>query len=68
MKAKEVHKLSDEEITIEVQRARKRLYDLRTQGVTEKIEDTSQFPKTRRYIAQLLTEQNTRARQAAASH
>ncbi len=45
MKAKEVHKLSDEELEIEVERLRRKLFDLRTQAVTEKIQDTSQFGK-----------------------
>ncbi len=66
MKAKEVHKLSVEEIDIEVDRLRKKLFELRTQAVTEKIEDTSQFGKTKRDVARLLTERSTR-RAAAAS-
>ena len=65
MKAKEVHKLSSEELTVEVKRLRRWMFDLRTQAVTEKIEDTSQFKKTRRDIARLLTEQ--KARQMSAS-
>ena len=60
MKAKEVHKLSDEEIDVEVVRLRKRSFELRTQAVTEKIEDTSQFASTRADIARLLTEKNSR--------
>ncbi len=60
MKAKEVHKLSDEEIDVEVVRLRKRSFELRTQAVTEKIEDTSQFASTRADIARLLTERNSR--------
>jgi len=60
MKAKEVHKLSDEELDIEVDRLRKRQFELQTQAVTEKIEDTSQFPKIRRDIARLLTEKSNR--------
>ena len=60
MKAKEVHKLSDEELTVESQRLRKRLYELRTQAVTEKIADTSQFGKVRRDIARVLTEISAR--------
>ncbi|MHC5024285.1 MAG: 50S ribosomal protein L29 [Planctomycetota bacterium] len=67
MKAKEVHKLSDEEIDIEVRRLRKRLYELRCQSVTEKIEDTSQFANTRKDIARLLTEQSQRSLAATAS-
>ena len=65
MKAKEVHKLSSEELVVEVKRLRRWMFDLRTQAVTEKIEDTSQFQKTRRDIARLLTEQH--ARQTSAS-
>ena len=61
MKAKEVHKLSDEEIDVEVERLRRRTFELRTQAVTEKIQDTSQFGKLRKDIARLLTERNARA-------
>ncbi len=60
MKAKEVHKLSAEELVVEVKRLRRWMFDLRTQAVTEKIEDTSQFRKTRQDIARLLTEQTAR--------
>ena len=60
MKAKEVHKLSDDELTVEVKRLRRWMFDLRTQAVTEKIEDNSQFKKTRGDIARLLTEQTAR--------
>ncbi len=60
MKAKEVHKLSSEELTVEVKRLRRRMFELRTQAVTEKIEDTSQFKNTRKDIARLLTEQTAR--------
>jgi len=60
MKAKEVHKLSDDEIEAELKRLRQRTFELRTQAVTEKIEDTSQFGQTRRDIARLLTERSTR--------
>jgi large subunit ribosomal protein L29 len=65
MKAKEVHKLSDEEIGIEVERLRRRQFELRTQSVTEKIQDTSQFGKIKRDIARLLTERQSRTKAAA---
>lgn len=65
MKAKEVHNLSDEEIKIETQRLRKRLFELRTQAVTEKIEDTSQFGKVKKDIARVLTEASTRRKVVA---
>jgi large subunit ribosomal protein L29 len=64
MKANEVHKLRDEELTIEVGRLRRKLFELRTQAVTEKIRDTSQFAKIRRDVARLLAEQSGRARAA----
>jgi len=61
MKAKAVHKLGDEELTIEADNLRKKLFELKTQGVTEKIQDTSQYKKIRKDIARLLTEQCTRS-------
>ncbi len=62
MNAKEIQNLSDEEIAVEVKRLRQKRFDLRTQAVTEKIQDTSQFAKTRRDIARLLTEKASRLR------
>lgn len=67
MKAKEVHKLSEEELTIEVNRLRRKLFDMRTQAVTEKIEDVSQFRKIRKDIARLLTEQSVRRHRESAT-
>jgi ribosomal protein L29 len=64
MKAKEVHKLKGEEIGNEATRLRRRLMELRTQAVTEKIEDTSQFRKTRKDLARVLTEQAARRKTA----
>ena len=61
MKAKAVHKLSEEELTLEVDTLRKRMFELKNQSVTEKIQDTSQYGKIRRDIARLLTEQTMRA-------
>jgi large subunit ribosomal protein L29 len=61
MKAKAVHKLSDEELTIEVDTLRKRMFELKNQSVTEKIQDTSQYGKMRKDIARLLTEQTVRS-------
>jgi large subunit ribosomal protein L29 len=66
MKAKEVHKLSEEEVKVETQRLRKRLFELRTQAVTEKIQDTSQFRKVRKDIARVLTEASGRLKKAEA--
>ena len=60
MNAKEVRKLNDDEIKLETSRVRRRIFDLRCQAVTEKIEDTSQFRKARCDLARLLTESNRR--------
>jgi|TARA_B100001964_G_scaffold232862_1_gene289313 ribosomal protein L29 len=62
MKAKAVHKLGDEELAIEVDTLRKKCFELMTQGVTEKIQDTSQYKKIRKDIARLLTEQIMRSK------
>jgi len=64
MTGTEVRKLKDEEIAIEVRRLREKLFSLRSQTVTEKVEDTSQFRNLRRDIARLLTEQTARRAQA----
>ncbi|GJQ30963.1 MAG: hypothetical protein HBSAPP03_28470 [Phycisphaerae bacterium] len=65
MKAKEVHAMKNEELALEIKNLRGKLYDLRSQAVTEKVEDTSQFRKVRADIARLLTEANARTRAAA---
>lgn len=65
MKAKEVHAMKIEELHLEVKTLRSKLFDLRSQVVTEKVEDTSQFRKTRADIARLLTEVSVRSRAAA---
>ncbi|HZW08695.1 MAG TPA: 50S ribosomal protein L29 [Phycisphaerales bacterium] len=60
MTGEEVRKLRDEEISIELKRLREKLYSLRSQTVTEKIEDTSQLRLIRRDVARLLTERRAR--------
>ena len=60
MKAAEVHKMSDEELQVEVARLRHELFELRAQAVTEKLENPRLFGKLRRDIARILTESNQR--------
>lgn len=60
MTSEEVKKLTAEEIGLELKRLRDRIYALRTQTVTEKLEDHTQFIKVRRDVARLLTERNAR--------
>ena len=62
-----IHKLSEEQIDVELKQLRARLFELRTQAVTEKIEDPTQFRKTRREVARLLTERNSRRSAGAGS-
>lgn len=64
MKAVEVHKLNVEELKVESHRLRRKLFDLRAQTVTEKIEDTSQFRKLRKDLARVLTEAKARTNTA----
>ena len=61
MDGKEVRALSVEEIGEELARLRARLTSLRTQTVTEKVADNTQFGKIRKDIARLMTERSRRA-------
>jgi large subunit ribosomal protein L29 len=63
MTGEEVRKLTDEELGVELKRLRGRVYQLRTQAVSEKVEDNTEIRRTRRDVARILTE--TRARQLA---
>jgi large subunit ribosomal protein L29 len=60
MKASEVSKLSLEEIKVEETRLRARHFELRSQSVTQKIENTSELGNIRRDVARLLTERKKR--------
>lgn len=60
MDGKEVRGLKVEEIKSELARLRAKLFTLRAQSVTEKVEDNSQFRKIRRDVARLLTERKAR--------
>lgn len=50
----------------ELKAAHRKLFDLRSQAITEKVEDTSQFGKIRTRIAQINTLLKQRQPQAAA--
>ena len=54
---KELAKIDSAQIAEELPRMRTRLYELRQQGVTEKLENTREPRNIRRRIAQLLTKQ-----------
>lgn len=60
MKVREIRELSDEEIQAEAERLRRHLFDLRSQAVTEKLEDPAILVKAKRDIARILTIQQER--------
>lgn len=55
MKIQQVRQLSSEELHSELERLRRHLFDLRSQSVTEKLEDPSMLTKARKDIAKILT-------------
>jgi len=55
MKIKEIKEMEIGHLTHELAAKQKHLFDLRTQAVTEKLEDPSQLLKTRKEIARLKT-------------
>ena len=55
MKAEEIRDRSDEDLHNEVRRLRRRIFDLRSQSVTEKLEDPTLITKAQRDIARILT-------------
>ena len=65
MKISEIRELTDEELANELERLRRHLFDVRSQAVTEKLEDPSMLTKTQRDIARLLTVQRQRQLEAS---
>ena len=55
MKTQEIHRMSNEELGVEVERLRRRLYELRCQSVTEKVENPNEIGAVRKDIARLMT-------------
>jgi len=67
MKIKDVRALSDEELQSELERLRRHLFDLRSQSVTEKLEDPTMITKAKRDIARILTVMGERRAEAQPS-
>ena len=67
MKIQVVRKLSDEELQTELVRLQRRLFDIRSQAVTEKLEDPTMVTKARRDVARLKTIIRERLLQAASA-
>jgi large subunit ribosomal protein L29 len=55
VKVSEIRELSTEELHSELDRLRRHLFELRSQAVTEKLEDPAQLGKTKRDIARIFT-------------
>ena len=55
MKIEEIRNFSDEELGSELNRLRRHAFDLRSQAVTEKLEDPSILTTAKRDIARILT-------------
>jgi large subunit ribosomal protein L29 len=55
MNLKEIREKETEHLKDELVEKRKHLFDLRSQAVTEKLEDPSQLGKTRKEIARMMT-------------
>lgn len=60
MNGKEIKAMQEGVLATELKSLRDRHFQLRTQAVTEKVQDTSQFKKIKRDVARLLTEQRAR--------
>ncbi len=55
MKITDLRELKTDELHMELDRLRRHLFDLRSQRVTEKLEDPSQLSKTKHDIARVFT-------------
>lgn len=55
MAAKDLKEKETPALKEELNNLRKKLFELRTQAVTEKVEDTSQFLKNRKEVARINT-------------
>jgi large subunit ribosomal protein L29 len=54
MKIADIRQLGDEELVAELERLRRHSFDLRSQAVTEKLEDPSMLTKAKRDVARIL--------------
>jgi large subunit ribosomal protein L29 len=64
-KIADARELSDEQLTQEVLAVKKQLFQLRLQKATRQLEKSHQFRHARHRLAQLLTVEGERKRQAA---
>ena len=62
MKAKQVREMTDDELQSSLADMEKRLFELRSQAVTEKLENSKAIINVRREIARLRTVMNERVK------
>ncbi|MCK5270645.1 MAG: 50S ribosomal protein L29 [Sedimentisphaerales bacterium] len=55
MKASEIREMNPDELEGELETLERRLFDIRSQAVTEKLEDPTQLSKAKRDIARVKT-------------
>ena len=67
MKIREIRELTDEELVNELHRLRQHLFDVRSQAVTEKLEDSTLLQRTRQDIARILTVMQQRQTESVAT-
>lgn len=67
MKITEIREKDDAALNKELVEIRKQMFTLRTQAVTQKLEDPSKLGKLRRDVARIQTVLNERKRTAASS-
>ena len=68
MTTKEIREKETDHLKHELVEKRKHLFDLRSQAVTEKLEDPSQLRKTKKDIARMITILNQRATEQQPHH
>jgi large subunit ribosomal protein L29 len=67
MNAAELREMSDEQLELTLKESCERLFRLRLQSQTEKLDAPSELRKSRRMIARIKTIQTEREKQAAAT-
>ncbi len=66
MKVSEIREMNPDELVDEMENLRRKIFEIRTQAVTEKLEDPTLLTKTKRDIAKIKTVLNERQRESAA--
>lgn len=61
MRASEIREMNPDELGDQLETLERRLFEIRTQAVTEKLEDPTQLNKIRKDIARIKTIQRERA-------